>query len=857
MKLKNFFSSFKIKIALGVVLVQLLTTAATLYVSMNFLKTYGEREIIQHARTAERLLATSAREAILVNDYALLDTLTKSLSDNEEILYARVKNETGSMIAKNGDEVVLRNHFVLDTGIDNISDGSFDTFLDMYADDYYIGRVEIGISTEGYNAFIKKAIRDLLLLTFLQICTTLIFAYFMAYFLTRQIYKIADVSKKIAAGELGVTIPISGSDDISKVAETFNNMSLYVKHNNTKLQDLLKDLEKAKKQAEEEEEKLRGILETVADAVVIMKQDGAITVFNPAAEAMFKQKKADMIGKSVALLMPYKVAKKHHSSISSFLKHKKTRGIGIITDIEGIRSDGTVFPVEAAVSASEINNEVFFTGVIRDVSERKKNEQELITAKQLAEEASKAKTAFMAVMSHEIRTPMNVIMGMVDILKNGEKDPSKQEKLESIGDAAENLMGILNDMLDLSKLDTNKMELENDNFNLREVLTATSDFFSYAAEEKGLSFKTNITKNIPENVWGDGHRLRQILSNLLGNALKFTSNGEINIKANAEQNDKNWILNVEISDTGIGINEENLEQIFNEFTQADQSMTRKYGGSGLGLAICKKLVEMMGGKIHAESTPGKGSCFIFNVVFSSTEPAEEKVETLTLSAVSPSILIAEDSLDNQELIKIYTKNLPIKVTFAEDGQEALDKYQKNSFHLVLMDRSMPVMGGDESAEAIRKIQEATGNIVPIFSFSANLPNEVNYPKELYDGHFSKPFKKKDIEDFLNQIFPNAVEQKEHLDINIDPELADLVPLYINRKSEEIMLMFEALEADDYEKIEFLAHSIKGTGKSYGFQTITDIGNFIEKSAKEKDKKSIKENIKALEIYVEKVKKVLM
>lgn len=852
--------SFKLKIALGAVFIQMVTTAAALYVSVGFLKEYGEREIILRAETAVNLLSASAEEAILVNDYALLDSLTKSLSEHKEVAYARVKNEVGSTIAQNGKKEFLSVPFEADSRVSKAHDGSFDTYADLYSGNYYIGRIEVGIATGTYTRFISGTLREMFILAGIQICTTLIFSYLLAHILTRQIYRIADASARITAGELGVTIAADGNDELAAVSETFNAMSLSVQNSHERQQAILNDLEKAKKFAEEESAKIRAILETVVDAVVIIKQDGSITAFNPAAEKMFGYSEEELLGKSVNILMPHEAALSHQQRLDSFDFGKRSAVIGIIRDIEGVHSDGTHFPIEMAVSASMIDGEVYFTGVIRDTSERKKNELELINAKQAAEEASRAKTAFMAVMSHEIRTPMNVVIGMVDILKTDETDKNRLSKLESIAGAAENLMGILNDLLDLAKLDTGKMELENENFDLREVFSVTADFFSYAAAEKGLNLYMFMDESVPEKVKGDRHRLRQILSNLIGNAVKFTPTGSITIKADAHAEDGETVLHVEVADTGIGISGENIERIFEEFTQADQSMSRKYGGSGLGLAICRRLVRMMGGDINAHSTPGKGSSFIFSVRFSAPDNIKQAdSEPVAVRTANPSVLIAEDSEDNRNLIKMYTKSIPVKITFAEDGQDALDKYKSGSFHLVLMDRRMPVMSGDEAAEAIRTVQNLSGDRIPVFSFSANLPGETDFPQDLYDGHFSKPFKKKDLEDFLNSVFPDIVKtaEEEDLRISIDPDLADLVPAYITRKTEEIAEMRKAAENGDLEKAGFIAHSIKGTGASYGFEIITELGKAIEESAKAGDKNSVIRNISRLEDYTAKVRKILI
>ncbi|MCD8568519.1 MAG: PAS domain S-box protein [Geovibrio sp.] len=327
--------SFKLKIALGAVFIQMVTTAAALYVSVGFLKEYGEREIILRAETAVNLLSASAEEAILVNDYALLDSLTKSLSEHKEVAYARVKNEVGSTIAQNGKKEFLSVPFEADSRVSKAHDGSFDTYADLYSGNYYIGRIEVGIATGTYTRFISDTLREMFILAGIQICTTLIFAYLLAHILTRQIYRIADASARITAGELGVTIAADGNDELAAVSETFNAMSLSVQNSHERQQAILNDLEKAKKFAEEESAKIRAILETVVDAVVIIKQDGSITAFNPAAEKMFGYSEEELLGKSVNILMPHEAALSHQQRLDSFDFGKRSAVIGIIRDIEG------------------------------------------------------------------------------------------------------------------------------------------------------------------------------------------------------------------------------------------------------------------------------------------------------------------------------------------------------------------------------------------------------------------------------------------------------------------------------------------------------------------------------------------
>jgi PAS domain S-box-containing protein len=855
--------SFKLKTAMGFMLVQIIASMILIYGSTTYLRLHAESDIHTKSRLTASLLSASAREALLVNDYATLNAVTKILAEDPDIAYARVKNDVGSPVAENGSKNLSRAPFHADTDLESSTDGVFDTFEDIYENSYYLGRVEIGYSTEAQIQEINQSFKESVFISAVALTISVFFAYILTLLLTRQITLIANATGRIASGELGVTVPVTSSDEVGKVAKIFNSMSESVQASHNRMTELLRDYELAKKEAEAEKNRLAAILNAVVDAVVITDRKGMILAFNPAAETMFGYTPDEVIGKNVNLLMPSYAAGVHQSKLENIDPENMSKVIGMIRDIEGMDMHGNTFPIEIAVSSAEIDGNTFYTGIIRNISDRKSNELELIKAKKSAEEASNAKTSFIAVMSHEIKTPMNVIIGLVDVLKEYESDREKRKKLDSITKAAEGLMNLLNDLLDLSKIDTGRIELECAEFDPYELIRNTFEFFKYGTVEKGLEMHLYLDKSIPGSAYGDSHRLRQILTNLIGNAVKFTQTGYVSLKAEAEKDGDCWILKVEVTDTGIGIRKENLESIFDEFVQADQSMTRKYGGTGLGLAICKKLTKLMDGQISAASTLGKGSTFSFSVrLFTENSPtcASLKKSYPVLETARPKILIAEDSEDNRSLIILYCKDLNADITFAFNGLEALEKYQSENFDIIMMDRRMPVMSGDDAAAEIRKHEIISGRRIPIISFSANLLNDDNLDEALYDGHFSKPFRKGDLTGFFSAVFPNSFaqqkDQDEDLRIDIDDDIADLVPAYLLKKGEEVKMIIEAADNEDFQKAEILGHSIKGTGKSYGFIVITEIGRAIESAAKASDVRVVKEQAEKLKIYVEKAAKSL-
>ncbi|MEG3639323.1 PAS domain S-box protein [Magnetococcus sp. PR-3] len=402
------------------------------------------------------------------------------------------------------------------------------------------------------------------------------------------------------------------------------------------------------------------------------------------------------------------------------------------------------------------------SGIHKDITDLKKAQAELEKAKAQAEEAkrqaeqaSRAKTEFLATMSHEIRTPMNVILGMAELLLESEQDTERQHYLEVSHSAGEGLLALINDILDLSKIESGQLMLESQAFQVRALISEIDNIFIYPAREKGLRLTISIDPLIPEWVVGDMSRLRQVLINLTGNALKFTSRGGIDIQV--EPDDQGHCL-FSVKDTGIGIPDKMLDIIFKPFSQADSSISRRFGGTGLGLTICQRIIEKMKGTIRVTSVENKGSSFSFSIPLPKAKPdqhvsrAVQKKPLTEEKITSLNILIAEDAEDNITLLKAYLKNSPHQLTFVTNGLDAVQAFrQGTNYHLVLMDVQMPEMDGYTATREIRAWeQENSRSKVPIYALSAHAFSEANQHSldAGCDGHLTKPIKKKELLAFL-------------------------------------------------------------------------------------------------------------
>ncbi|HYH42242.1 MAG TPA: ATP-binding protein, partial [Burkholderiales bacterium] len=637
-------------------------------------------------------------------------------------------------------------------------------------------------------------------------------------------------------------------DEIGQLAERFDFMAREVHSREERLRQARADVAHS-------EAHFRSLIEYASDAVVVLGADQHVRYASPSVQRVLGFAPEAVVGRSPVWFAGAGEAKAMKAALAATVAKP---GVGPAFEFR-CAGEGPPKYLEATL-ANMLDNPAV-EGIVfnmRDVTERRYAE-DLTREKIRAEQASNLKSQFLANMSHEIRTPMNGILGMTELLLNSELAEKPRRFAQNIHRSSESLLSIIDDILDFSKIEAGKLRLENIAFDLHDVVNDVAELFGERARAKGLELDSGLGVDVPRCVYGDPSRLRQVLANLTNNAIKFTERGRIAIAVEcAVLSGDDVTLQLSVNDTGIGLDAEQQAKLFQSFTQADSSTTRKYGGTGLGLAISKELVEMMGGAIQVHSIPGHGSCFHFTistrVAHDVPSQAARPVEQRKLGA---RVLLAEDNAVNRELATELLLSLDCTIEVVHNGCEAVAAAQAGGFDVILMDCQMPEMDGFEATAVLRSAESSSGSSrVPIIALTANAMtgDRERCLAAGMDDYLTKPFKLEQLCDVLvkwvqpgtparvvppapvapalTRLDVKALESIKALQRPGAPNLLDkLVTIFWGEAQRLVQAMREGVAGGDVQTVQFAAHQLKSSSANMGALTLSDLCRTLDTGAR--------------------------
>jgi PAS domain S-box-containing protein len=747
--------SLRVKTVLGIALIEAALLSVLVFSVMHFLRDSNEEQIQRHARVTVMTFASMSREGVISQDLGSLQSHADHLNETDGIAYARILDAKQRILAEAGKPEVLKRAFAADRAVHDIHDGIFDIASPINMGGVNYGSVQIGLDISHLRQTYDAAQRWSLGIAALEMLLVALFSFLLGRYLVRQIATFTHGAERISAGQMGWQLEVVGNDEIAQATRAFNTMSRAILTARETLEARVQERTDA---LARERDTAQRYLDIVGVMLLILDQNGRVMQINRKGLDIIGHEEAQLLGQNwFAMCFPagdQSYARRHFGDFiagSAVLCGRHENRIVNAAGQDVMMAWDMVLLHDASGSISG----VLLSG--EDISERKQAQKvleelnaSLLVEKNRAQAATQVKSEFLATMSHEIRTPMNGVLGMLQLLQRTPLNLQQRDYVDKTHAAAHSLLGILNDILDFSKVESGHLSLEQAPFSLDKVLHNISLILTMNVGAKPVEVLFDLDPALPTILIGDELRLNQVLINLAGNALKFTERGSVIVAVRVERCGENQVtLDFSVRDTGIGIAADKRLSIFESFTQAESSTSRRFGGTGLGLAISQRLVHLMGGALRVDSTIGVGSTFSFMLTFALADGGAADHSEQRRTRLSPQrslrALIINDSAEARTVLQSMFAGMGCLADTAASGAEALERIQSSAaahpYDVVCLNLSLPHMDGCETARKIRR-QSPGGAPLLIALVSPqgrdSLMQQMREQPEMFDAVLMKP-----------------------------------------------------------------------------------------------------------------------
>jgi two-component system sensor histidine kinase/response regulator len=769
--------TFRVKTIIGIALIEIVLLVLLVTMSLNYLSSSNEDQLRERANSVASLIAKSAQDAVLSFDLATLDSLLQHILTDPEIVYIKIANND-QVLAEGGNAAILTQARTPDRILEDATDGIFDVVAPIESQGRRYGTVSIGFSTTVIENVLTEAQRYMWGLALGEVALVALFSFVLGTYLTRQLKRLEKASAIIRDSGPGHQVEVRGNDEIAHTMRAFNDMSSSLAAADLHTAQTQQAYRQLAFTASANEAVAKATLSACLDGIVTVNVNDEIVEYSSQAEQIFGWTREEAMGSSMAkMLIPEEMREAHAKGMSHYLATGEGPALGQRLELPAMHRDGHRITVEISIAPIDTQTEILFTAFIRDITEQKKATEAIVQAQHDADQANLAKSRFLATMSHEIRSPLNAVINMNELLLESPLSGEQKELARIAREGGLTLLSLINDILDFSRIESGKFQLDLKPTDPGSVVQSVVELHSGIAFRRGIAIQTVIHPTTRHLIHCDEMRLRQIATNLVSNALKFTHQGGVIVRL-AKPDESH--IELVVHDSGEGIEPDRQEEIFKEFHQLEDSDNRRFSGSGLGLAITRRLVDLMDGEIRLDSAPGQGSRFVVRLPYipidqAQAHPAPEPLECSFTDAVMV-------NLDNPVMRQAVIEACRAWGIRAFDIDQATDEEFSYAHPVMLVD-------SDPAGEQLPNHQLKASRLAPVdrwrfISISPAQVKNLDYSPEK-TGYFAvlrSPIRAESLINFVCQRAPKREEASLSLTSTKRQDIPELLVLLVDDSS---------------------------------------------------------------------------